>query len=157
MRAKNPDDIKAIFDEYDEEFSDGKNYEIFLSVRSIVQSVFNKIQPDTKNQIIIPPKYEELNSMFDNLARWHRDEVEAAQLLGEQIGEQRGKQIGEQIGEQRGEQRGKQIGEQRGIKAMIEVLSSFGVGKNDTIEKLSTKFACSKKEAEDYYKLYHND
>ena len=145
MRAKNPDEIKAIFDEYDEEFSDGRNYEIFLSIRSIVQSVFNKIQCDTKNQIIIPTKYEELNSMFDNLARWHRDEVEAAQLLGEQIGEQRGKQIGEQIGEQRGS-----------IKTMIEVLSSFGVGKNDTIEKLSTKFTCSKKEAEDYYKLYHN-
>ena len=67
--------------------------------------------------------------MFDNLARWHRDEVEAAKLLGEQIGS---------------------------IKTMIEVLSSFGVGKKDTIEKLCTKFTCSKKEAEDYYNLYHN-
>ena len=74
--------------------------------------------------------------MFDNLARWHRDEVEAAQLLGEQIGER--------------------IGKQRGIKAIIEVLSSFGVGKKDTIEILCTKFACSKKESEDYYNLYHN-
>ena len=78
--------------------------------------------------------------MFDNLARWHRDEVEAAKLLGEQ----RGQEIGERIGKQ------------RGIKAIIEVLSSFGVGKKDTIEKLCTKFTCSKKEAEDYYKLYYN-
>ena len=78
--------------------------------------------------------------MFDNLARWHRDEVEAAKLLGEQ----RGQEIGERIGKQ------------RGIKAIIEVLSSFGVGKKDTIEILCTKFACGKKEADDYYKLYHN-
>ena len=59
--------------------------------------------------------------MFDNLARWHRDEVEAAKLLGEQRGEQ------------------------IGIKAIIEVLSSFGVGKKDTIEIVSAKFAVVKK------------
>ena len=53
--------------------------------------------------------------MFDNLVVWHRDEVEAAQLLGERIGKQ------------------------RCIKAIIEVLSSFGVGKKDIIERLCTK------------------
>ena len=72
--------------------------------------------------------------MFDNLARWHRDEVEAAKLLGERIGEQIGS-----------------------IKTMIELLPLFGVDKENTIERVCTKFYCSKKEAEDYYKLYHND
>ena len=90
--------------------------------------------------------------MFDNLARWHREKVEAAKLLGERIGEQRGERIGKQRGQEIGEQRGKQIG----IKAIIEVLSSFGVGKKDTIEIVCAKFACSKKEADDYYNLYHN-
>ena len=79
--------------------------------------------------------------MFDNLARWHRDEVEAAKLLGERIGEQRGQEIGEQRGS---------------IKTMIELLPLFGLDKENTIERVCTKFHCSKKEAEDYYKLYHN-
>ena len=92
--------------------------------------------------------------MFDNLARWHRDEVEAAKLLGEQIGEQRG----QEIGEQRGQEIGKRIGEQIGsIKTMIELLPLFGIDKENTIERVCTKFHCSKKEAEDYYNLYHNN
>ena len=101
---------------------------MFITIRAIFQDILNKIESDKEKNINVPSTYEELTNMFDNLAKWHTNEVDAA--------------------EKRGEQKG-------GIKATIEELVLFNVSKENIIKRLCAKYNFSEKQASEYYKLYH--